>query len=150
MRIKITPEDERCQYIVDKEKRKVVCVIHDTKRLLFDFIYDYDSQIALPISNDVMRMPNQFSGVATCAEGDEWNEQLGRDIAFARAKYKLDRSFFRRANNFINMLDKRIDRMYNEFNQYGEGVSRSHNGRVSRLEKKLGPDFVLYSKDKGN
>lgn len=150
MRIKITPEDERCQYIVDKEKRKVVCVIHDARMLLFDFIYDYDSYLGNTINSDVIRMPNQFSGVATCAEGDEWNEQLGRDIAFARAKYKLDRSFFRRANNFINMLDKRIDRMYNEFNQYGEGVSRSHNGRVSRLEKKLGPDFVLYSKDKGN
>ena len=150
MRIKITPEDERCQYIVDKEKRKVVCVIHDTRMLLFDFIYDYDDYLGNTINSDVIRMPNQFSGVATCAEGDEWNEQLGRDIAFARAKYKLDRSFFRRANNFINMLDKRIDRMYNEFNQYGEGISRSHNGRVSRLEKKLGPDFVLYSKDKGN
>ena len=150
MRIKITPEDECCQYIVDKEKRKVVCVIHDTKRLCYDFVADFDGDLSYVANWELLQMPNQFSGVATCAEGDEWNEQLGRDIAFARAKYKLDRSFFRRANNFINMLDKRIDRMYNEFNQYGEGVSRSHNGRVSRLEKKLGPDFVLYSKDKGN
>ena len=150
MRIKITPEDERCQYIVDKEKRKVVCVIHDTRMLLFDFIYDYDGYLGNTINSDVIRMPNQFSGVATCAENDEWNEQLGRDIAFARAKYKLDRSFFRRANNFIAVLDERIGRMYDEFNQYGAAISRSHNGRVSRLEKKLGPDFVLYSKDKEN
>ena len=150
MRIKITPDDERCQYIVDKEKGKVVCVIHDTKHLLSDFIYDYDESLTVPVEWKVIQMPNQFSGVATCAEDDEWNEALGREIAFARAKYKLDRSFFRRANNFINMLDKRIDRMYDEFNQYGAAISRSHNGRVSRLEKKLGPDFVLYSKDKEN
>lgn len=148
MRIKITPEDKRCQYIIDKEKGKVVCVIHDTKHLLSDFIFDYDESLTVQGEWKVIQMPNQFSGVATCAEGDEWNEQLGRDIAFARAKYKLDRSFFKRANNFINMLDKRIDRMYNEFNQYGDAISRSHNGRVSRLEKKLGPDFVLYSKEK--
>lgn len=147
MKIKITPDDERCQYIVNKEKGKVECVIHNTELLLSDFIYDYDNDLA-SVNWKTVLLPNQFSGVATCAEGDEWNEALGREIAFARAKYKLDRCFFKRANHFIHEIDRRTNRLYEEFNTYGNAISRSHNGRMTRLEKKLGPDFVLYSKEK--
>ena len=147
MRIKIKPTDSCCQYIVNKEKGKVVCVIHNTKCLLENFICDFDSDFVPVVFWKDVRLPNQFSGVATCADGDEWNEELGRRIAFARAKYKLDRSFFKRANKFINDMDKRVDRLYTEFNDYGAVISKHHNNRVKRLMKDLGDDFVLYKND---
>ena len=147
MRIKISPHDSCCQYIVDKEKGKVVCVIHSTKYMLENFISDFDPMLLELTDWKNIRMPNQFSGVASCAEDDEWDEAVGREIAFARAKYKLDKSFFKRANSFVNNIDKRINRLFDEFNSYGEVLSKNHSKRVKSLESKLGEDFVLYRND---
>ena len=38
MKINIRPKD--CRFIVDQEKRKVICIIDNTENKLFDFI-DY-------------------------------------------------------------------------------------------------------------
>ena len=138
MRIKITPEDERCQYIVDKEKRKVVCVIHDTRRLLYDFIYDYDDCLGDTINFYVMIMPNQFSGVATCAEGDEWNEELGRKIAFNKAKEKLNNAFFKRAKTYVNEVDNEFNQLIGVINNYGVRLALDADKRGEEIDSLLG------------
>lgn len=149
MKIKISPK--KCQYIINKNQRKVICIIHDTRDLLKDFVRDYDRDIILFLLNDSdkLDMPSSFRGVATCAEGDEWDEELGKRVAFARARYKLDKSFFKRANFCINEIDRHVDRLFEKMNNYGEVVEQNHLRRVKKLKNKFGDDFELYNKKEG-
>ena len=148
------PKKMKVTYIVDKDNRKVICLIENTKRAFEDFINEQDSMLPFVLDGTrelflkKAKMSNVFRGVATCAPEDEWDEKVGRQIAYARARYKFDVSFFNRANWFIHALDKQIDRLYDTINNYGDKISKKHNYRVERLAEHFGEDFELFKSDK--
>lgn len=113
-----------CRFYVNEEKRVVVCVIPHTRRMVSDFIHDHfdfpdlDFWYALEDISKV-DMPSSFMGKAVCAAEDEWNEELGRKIAFSRAKDKCYKSFFKRANQFVQLVDRRLGDMIDTFNHFG-------------------------------
>ena len=113
-----------CRFYIDEEARTVVCVIPNTRDMVEDFIMDHFSFPEMEISaysrlRKAIRMPYSFMGKAVCAEGDEWNEELGRLLAFSRAKDKCYKSFFKRANMYIQAIDRRLGDMINVFNDFG-------------------------------
>lgn len=119
-----------CRFYVDEAARTVVCVIPNTKDMLIDFIEDHfrwddiDIYDALNSWNSnkffkQLMMPYSFMGKAVCAPEDEWNEELGRKIAFSKAKDKCYKSFFKRANTIVQTIDCRLSDMIEMFNDFG-------------------------------
>ena len=113
-----------CKFYVNESERVVVCVIPHTRKMVSDFIRehfqfsDLDFWFAL-YNTEMVHMPNSFIGKAVCAAEDEWNEELGRKIAFSRAKDKCYKSFFKRANQFVQLVDRRLGDMIDTFNNFG-------------------------------
>lgn len=137
-----------CRFYVDEAARTVVCVIPSTKNMLVDFIKEHAHFSDLNLYDAInfwdgmwqksLRMPYSFMGKATCAEEDEWNEELGRKIAFSRAKDKCYRSFFKRANRFVQAIDNRLGDMINLFNDFGMKLENKRDilqGQIDELIK---------------
>lgn len=138
MRINIKAKD--CKFIVNKEKRKVVCIIPETQYKFLDFLTHDERDITLDFcyKNECI-LPNQIVGIATCSLDDEWDEELGRRIAFQRAKYKFNCAFFKRANLLMNNIDKFMAQLENKFNKYGEKITenlKKNEDIIDMIEKK--------------
>jgi len=138
MKINIKKED--CKFIVKPEERMVICIIDGKhiKHLLNDFVSDFDFpdlEVYVPFpAARKMLMPSSFMGKAVCAEEDEWNEEIGRKIAYSRAKHKLYMSFFKRANFFVRTIDRRLNDIMNQFNELGEALSENQDRLENEIE----------------
>ena len=115
-----------CKFYVDEDARVVVCVIPNANDMLIDFVRehfrwdDVDMDYAIDYHFEPkLQMPRSFMGKAVCAAEDEWNEELGRKIAFSRAKDKCYKSFFKRANLLVQTYDRRLGDMIETFNDFG-------------------------------
>lgn len=143
MKINIKPSN--CKFVINEEKRKVVCIIDDTESLVLDFLgFPWDNKI--PIKNDVadmLIMPNHFTGVATCAPEDKWDPEIGKAIAFSRAKFKVNSSFFKRANTLVNEIDRRLGEMVLSFNDYGRCLDANNKKREKWITERVGNDVFL-------
>ena len=115
MSYKLNIRPQSCKFIVDKEHRAVVCIIDDTEWELYRFLSQYLFDVA---TKDAL-LSNKYVGVAICAPEDEWDEQLGRRIAYHKAKMKFDTSFFKHANKVIDAYDESIGRAAEALNAYG-------------------------------
>lgn len=131
-----------CKFYVNEEAKTVVCVIPDAKEMLDDFVSenfrfsDFDMHFMIN-DYDMLKMPKSFIGKAVCSADDEWDEELGRMIAFSRAKDKFYKSFFKRANNFINAVDRRLGDMIETFNDLGAKVSDKKEKLEHMIEEKM-------------
>lgn len=147
-----------CDFYVDEEKRTVVCVYPKSKGtgvwpwngasdLVIDFIeenFDFpdislcDGVLYSSLKNK-LKMPYRFVGKAVCAPEDEWNEELGKKIAFARAKEKCYDSFFKRANLFVHTVTKRLGDAIDIFNNFGDKISASREALEDSINQALAP-----------
>lgn len=131
-----------CKFYVDEEARTVVCVIPKTSDMLVSFIIenfsfsDFDVDLALryPFAQK-LEMPRSFMGKAVCAEGDEWNVETGKLLAFSRAKDKCYKSFYKRANLVVQCIDKRLGQMIDAFNTLGMKLEENRTSLNKRLEE---------------
>ena len=141
MKFNVKPND--CRFVVNKDKRTVVCIYENSSQ---DFIKFIDNNCKLSSHSiiwsdagmrlhDKMFMPNRFVGVAICGPNDEWDESTGRLIAFSRMKDKLNRSFFKRANTFINTIDSWINDTVDILNTIGEKLEINQDKRHKRIEE---------------
>ena len=135
-----------CKFYVDEAARTVVCVIPKTKDMVENFIMehfkfnDFDFMFILNWnwSDNNLKMPNSFMGKAVCAAEDEWNEETGRMIAFSRAKEKCYKSFFKRANAFVQALDRRLGDMITQFNDFGMKLEDKREALHTKIEERIG------------
>lgn len=133
----------KVQYIVKKDERVVICVINGTRNYFSDYMsnrlcqQDYLDSIAFCIE-DKYNLKNSYSGVARCAPGDEWNEELGRKIAFNKAKEKLNSAFFKRAKTYVNEVDNRFNQLIGVINNYGSRLADDAEKREKEIEQILG------------
>lgn len=117
-----------CRFYVDETARVIVCVIPNTEYMVEDFIRDNFEYPEMDFTaygrlRNMIKMPYSFMGKATCAPEDEWNEELGKKIAFAKAKDKCYKSFFKRANVYVQCVDRRLGDMISAFNDFGLKLS---------------------------
>ncbi len=134
-----------CQFYVDKDKRTVVCVIEDTEDLLFRFtgINSFFQESMFQPDKRFLKklaLPNRFTGKAVCSENDEWNEDVGKIIAFDRAKNKLNTSFFKRAQLLSDKVEEELMKLVSSFNDYGEKLEYGVSRRKQHLHK-IAPNF---------
>lgn len=118
-----------CKFYVDDLERVIVCVIPTTRNMVLDFIYDHFDFSDISLCDSMinswnklrkeLEMPSSFIGKAKCAPEDEWDVDTGMLIAFSRAKDKCYKSFFKRANKFIQAIDRRLGDAISIFNDFG-------------------------------
>lgn len=134
-----------CKFYVNEEARTVVCVIPNTSDMVIDYIWEhfqwkdinvYESLEYGKFRNSI-KMPNSFMGKATCAVEDEWDEDLGRIIAFSRAKDKCYKSFFKRANRVVQALDSRLGDMITVFNDFGTKLEAKKDALNKIIESRV-------------
>lgn len=148
-----------CKFYVDENARTVVCVIPnriktsdgtymDTSDMVLNFIQDNFSFNDINMYDSInfwdgkiskhLRMPHTFIGKAVCSSEDEWNEETGRMIAFARAKDKCYKSFFKRANMFVQSIDRRLGDMIEQFNNFGMKLEDRRENLQQKIDEHLG------------
>jgi hypothetical protein len=146
-----------CKFYVDEEARTVICVIPNkihhkdgsitiVSKMVEDFIeknfrfkdLDFDFALNYDWREKDLEMPVSFMGKAVCAPGDEWNEELGRMIAFSRAKDKCYKSFFKRANKLVQTLDRRLGDMIGIFNDFGLKLETKRDALQHEIETLTG------------
>ena len=135
-----------CRFYVDEEARTVVCVIPNTKGMLYQFVamhfrfsnFDFYRALKSGRFENELYMPNSFVGKAVCAESDEWDEETGKLIAFGRAKDKCYKSFFRRANRFVQAIDKRLGDMIEIFNDFGVKLEDKREALQQEIDERMG------------
>lgn len=151
MKYKFNVRPEDCRYIVNEDKRKVICLIENTENMFIAFANnnleipcDCYNTVWTPVKNSSkhfyrkLRMPKRFWGIATCAENDEWDVEKGKLLAFSKAKDKLNTSFFKRANFYINTLDRSLNRATTLLNNFGNKLTASSIHRHEKLAEMLG------------
>lgn len=143
-----------CDFYVNEEKRTIVCVYPKSKsnvwgasNLVIDFIeenFDFPDVSFLDGTSygdlrNKLKMPYRFIGKAVCAPEDEWNEELGKKIAFARAKEKCYDSFFKRANLFIYTIRERLSEAIDIFDNFGDKITASRDALEDQINEALAP-----------
>lgn len=147
MKINITKD--KAQFIVNEDARKVVCIIDNTSYLFLDYA-DKNLKIR-PDCDNVMiwnsnlshlypklKMPNKFVGIASCNPEDEFSVETGKLIAFTRAKDKIQNSFFKRANLYINTLDGWLNQAMDSINNYGKKLEINTKRRHKKIASLIG------------
>ena len=148
-----------CRFYVNEAERTIVCVIPEwtgnrkrTRDMLINFIHENFLFSDLNLGGAIeyywddnkfvkaLGMPSTFIGKAVCAPGDEWNEELGRKIAFSRAKDKCYKSFFKRANLFVQTVDRRLGDMIERFNDFGLKLETKREALHSEIDKAIQPE----------
>lgn len=130
MRINI--KKSSAKFYINKEKRAVTCVLPCDPFMLLDYIEDFG---IFPRNNRDFRLPRFFSAVAFCAEGDEWDEEIGKLAAYNKAKRHLIKELFARMNLLFKQEDKKLDDLYNSFNALGEKWSANLEKNDKLLHK---------------
>ena len=144
MKINITKN--QAQFIVNEDARKVICIFRDTAPL---FLMYADENLPIAPNCDTcdastsrlykkLLMPNKFVGVASCDPNDEFSVEKGKLIAFSRAKDKIQTSFFKRANTYINTLDTWLNRSMDSINAYGSKLERNTARRHQKIVETVG------------
>ena len=139
-----------CKFYIDEAARTVVCVISNTQDMVEDFIYEHFNFNEIDCTafgrlRNAIKMPHSFMGKAVCSPNDEWNEETGKLIAFSRAKDKCYKSFFKRANSFIQSVDRRLGDMIDLFNDFGMKLEDKREGMTERIKELTG---VIEEEDK--
>lgn len=132
-----------CKFYVNEDARTVVCVIPNTRSMVMDFIWEHFDWNDISMVDSVSQirkqllMPHSFTGKARCAPEDEWDEETGKLIAFARAKDKCYRSFFKRANIFVQAVDARLGDMIETFNHFGLKLEDKREALQQQIDEKV-------------
>ena len=131
--MKLNIKQKDCSYIIDPEKRKVYCNLNVDPFCVWNFITYNGYPLFSKKDRDRIMMPYSFTGTATCAPEDNWDVEVGKTIAFNRAKVKFCKSFFKRASYLVSCYDKRLDDIVDLFNDFGQRVTRNNEKRERRL-----------------
>lgn len=123
---------ENVKFIVNKEKRTIICYIKGTEKMFLNFVQE-NFKVDLTFGMDYNRllMPNRFVGKAVCAEGDEWEEEKGKLLAYDRMKNDLIASFQRSAQYFVDWYDNELSNAVKVLNAYGEKLHYNKERRQS-------------------
>lgn len=129
-----------CKFFVNEENRTVVCKINGTKTLAEQFI-NGNTNLCTYLMDIDLDMPPSFTGKAVCSSDDEWDIDLGKQIAFARAKHKFNSCFFKRMQAFINEFDFQMGQLVTKINNYGKILQDGSDRRLAAIQAKC-PGFT--------
>lgn len=138
MRINIKKSD--CFFRVDESARKVVCVYTVDPDLIVDYIDDFNQSIGRPTfipMSDKMYLPPHIVGIATCAEDDVWDEEIGKNVAYLKMKKKLIGAFLVGIAEYMNFHEEALDKLVASCNTLCDQWNRSLNANVDKIRKQM-------------
>ena len=111
MKIRVGKND--CKFYVNKDKNTVTCVLtkFEDGTLVRDAAYcflrgmNYQNIAVYPDTYEY-DIKDAYVGIAKCSPEDEWNETIGRKIAFKKAKIAFYRDFSKAVCKYIANIDK--------------------------------------------
>ena len=109
MRINIKMKD--CAFTIDRAHRRVICVIKISKSIAFDYLNNIESMLSMTIPDEVasrMYLPPSIVGIATCAEEDEWDEEIGKRVAYNKAKLNFVSKLYFAFNVYFSFANKTL------------------------------------------
>ena len=126
-----------CKFYIDEEKRKIICIIPNTDELALSFIDQFNIGYSYNLKKikKMLVMPKSFCGIATCHIEDKFDENIGKLIAYNKARRKLNVSLFKRLNSYVQFLDYELGHMINVLNDYGEKQSRRESTREQKIKE---------------
>lgn len=107
----------RVRYTVVKNKGIVKCTVDNCRNDAIDnfnrkFLSTATSDLwVLAYESEKFVMPNKFTAVARCHPEDEFDEEAGKRIAFAKLNKKYHRSVDRHLANIMTALDNTLKTM---------------------------------------
>lgn len=125
----------KVKYVVVPQARLVKCVISDTKHEAIDALEEMTRLSQWYWSDDSYEMPSQFVGTAHCSETDVWNPEIGKRVAYDKARSKLDRSLFKRLQHYVDEQEKTLDEAVFRINALGRKLSMSAQHRADRINE---------------
>ena len=124
----------KVKYVVVHQARLVKCILSHTRLDVIksldrmDCSYPYESE-------DNYLLPDQFVGIARCSENDVWNPEIGKRVAYDKARAKLDRSLFKRLQRYVDDKEKTLDEAVFRINALGRKISMSAQHRADRINE---------------
>lgn len=119
-------------YIIDKKAKKVKAVLTRTSddtlhtvRKVLDGVKNGN----ISVDPNSLKMNNSYTGVAVCAEQDEFDIEVGKDIARRRAIVKYNAARNARLENLIRELSTVSAQLTDEVDY--------SNSKIERIEAEL-------------
>ena len=137
---KPAPQPEDCHFIVKKDEGKVICIIDDVKYDAYDYFNHCTPFSCAYYDIQNVQIPDRFVGIATCSKDDEWDEHIGRVIAYNRALKKYSKCFFKAINRLVNTIDDMLNRFTGEANNYGAKLAAAIDSSDNWIAKKTTPN----------
>ena len=124
--MKISVSQNDCNYIVDKENRRIICIYRPPCRIVVSYINATCPYVFMPERlYESMTLKSYYRGIAVCAEGDEWDEDFGKLVAFNKVREKYYNAVWRRVNRFFNWLDDSTNESARQFDYMGDKWGKS-------------------------
>lgn len=135
--MKIAVKRSECKFYVNEKRRTVVCVIPNTVHLLEEFLEsNYTSWVYFTHSElEMITLPSSFVGIARCAAEDNWDVEVGKTIAYTRARDRLYHCLFQRANEFIDHKDRDLNELVMRLNDMGEKIAARQQALHEQIAK---------------
>lgn len=128
------------RYHIDEGKREITATILGTRDDFINFLKELDfwGIFSFTVSQcKKLEMPSAFVGKSRCDVNDTWDVELGKKIAYDRAKKNRDRSFFKRANTYANFVATKQDQVFNLIDGYGEKLSINQDYRAKKIGEQI-------------
>ena len=138
MKIRVGKDD--CIFYVNKNKRTVTCLIQQVNdRPVSDAAYTFLRHFAFKGVDIYPTFRKQFLeknyvGVAKCSPEDHWDEEIGKKLAFARAKIAFYRDFLNVYKTYINLLTAATEQAINTYDIIFDKVYEN----VDKIVKQIG------------
>ena len=99
------------KYYTNPSKKQVIAVLSNTSMDAVNKIAKVTADHPFYCLNEKYVMPDKFRAVATCMDGDEYDENIGKEIAKAKLMKRYYKSFDKKIELFkedMIMLNSRI------------------------------------------
>lgn len=126
--MKISVSQNDCNYIVDKENRRIICLYRPPRNIVYTYLSVTCPYVHMLLTGklyDQMALKSYYRGIAVCAEGDEWDEDFGKLVAFNKVREKYYNAVWRRVNHFFNWLDDSVNESARQFDYMGDKWNKS-------------------------
>ena len=124
--MKISVSQNDCNYIVDKENRRIICIYRPPCRIVVNYINATCPYVFMPEKlYESMTLKSYYRGIAVCTEGDEWDEDFGKLVAFNKVREKYYNAVWRRVNRFFDWLDDSTNESARQFDYMGDKWGKS-------------------------
>lgn len=104
-------QNDEIRYIIDEEKRTVVCLIKVQPTLTADIVDKYleASNLHPTCGLDIDFLGYTFRGIAKCHPEDKWNEEVGCKLARERAEKQANRAINNELSAYVRNLRHAAD-----------------------------------------